>query len=164
MDKKTKAEKLFVLLMISVACVVLLCFTGCSGSCFGCSVGCENGEGGCASGLSHTSEGCGSEDSCITTCNCVDFEEPYDDDSGKVLLLSCETVEDGCGGESGCYSGSYCGGCSSCGSCGIFFGEIDGYNVDETNLGCIDGCMACGDTDSAWAYLLNKLYSLLDLK
>ena len=164
MNNKSKGEKLFILCTIIIASFAIVCLTGCSGSCFGCTIGCESNEGGCASGLGYVSDGCGSEDSCISTFNCVDFEEPYDDDSGNVLLLSCETTEDDCGGTSGCYNGLYCGGCSSCGNCGIFFGEIDGYDVDETNIGCIDGCIACGDTDGIWAYLLDRLYNVLDLK
>ena len=163
-DKKTKSEKLFVLLMVSVMCVVMLCLAGCNSSCLGCNVGCENNEGGCASGIGYTSEGCATDDSCISTCDCVDFEKPYNDDSGDVLLMSCETVEDGCGGESGCYNGTFCGGCGACGTCGIFYGEIDGYDVDETTIGCINGCSACGDSDGMWSSLLEKIYDVLDLK
>ena len=164
MNEKTKGEKLFIVLSLSVVCVLFFCLAGCSGSCFGCSIGCEKNEGGCASGVAHESEGCGSDDSCISSFNCVDFEEPYDDGSGEVLLLSCETVEDGCGGKSGCYNGLFCGGCNACGTCGIFFGENDGDDVEETMIGCMDGGFACGDTEGIWAYLLNSLYDVLGLK
>ena len=164
MNNKSRAEKLFILCVIIIVSFAVICLTGCNGSCFGCSIGCENNEGGCISGLGYTSDGCGSEDSCAVTFNCVDFEEPYDDDSGDVLLLSCETSKDSCGGKNSSYNGLYCGGCNSCGNFGIFFGEINDSDIEETNLGCIDCQAECGATDGMWALLIDSLCNVLDLK
>lgn len=164
MDKKSKGEKLFVLLLIIVAAFAVVCLTGCSSSCFGCTVGCDEDEMGCVNGIGYKSDGCGSEDSCNATFNCIDFEAPFDDDSGKVLLLSCATNEDGCGGESGCYNGTYCGGCSACGTCGFFCGSSEDHDVEESEIGCINGCFTCGDSEGFWAYILENIYDLVGLE
>ena len=164
MNNKSKGEKLFIIAALFAICFAILCFTGCSGSCMGCTIGCENSEGGCASGIGCGSDGCLSSDSCMATLNCVDFQEPYDDDSGDVLLISCATQESGCGGEDGCYNGLYLGSCSSCGTFGMFCGSEEDYNLEEFNIGCIDGCFACGDTEGIWGYLLENLYYVLGLK
>ena len=164
MNNKSKGEKLFILCTIIIASFAIVCLTGCSGSCFGCTIGCDKSEMGCVSGVGSDSDGCASSDSCKSTFSCIDFEAPFDDDSGKVLLLSCESQEDGCGGESSCYNGTYCGGCSSCGTCGIFWGNSEDYDVDESEIGCINGCVTCGDSEGFWSYILENIYYLTDLK
>jgi hypothetical protein len=92
--------------------------------------------------------------------DCVDYEKPYNGKSDKVLLVSCETVEEGCFGNSGCYNGLFV---SGCGTCGVFYGEESGFDVDETTIGCMKGCAACDDTDGMWEKLLDKIYNILDM-
>lgn len=164
MDKKTKGEKLFILLLIVTIGLALICLTGCSSSCFGCTVGCDEDDIGCVNGIGYESDGCGSEDSCNATWNCIDFVEPYDDGDGKVLLLSCATNEDSCSGESGCYNGTFCGGCGACGTCGFFCGSSEDYDVDESEFGCMHGCFTCGDTDGFWGYILENIYDLVGIE
>lgn len=159
MEKKSKREQLLILLAIAALGIALLCLTGCGGSCFGCSIGCEKEDFGCLSGCSYISDGCGSEDSCYYTFNCIN-EDLDDEDSDKILLISCDSVSDGCWGESGCYDGIFCGGC---GTCGVFCGEIDDYDIDESAYGCLDGCLTCGDTNANWKWFLKDIYDFLGI-
>lgn len=164
MNNKTKAERFFMLLLLCVGFLALLCLVGCSGSCMGYKFGCDNNDGGCAAGCGSVSEGCTSDDSCYSTLSCVDYTRPYTDGSGKVLLVSCDSSEDGCGGEENCYNGFYCGGCSSCGNCGVFCGSEGDFELDETTVGCFDGCVLCGGTEGIWKHLLENIYIVTGLK
>lgn len=163
MNNKSKGEKIFILGILFAACFAMFCLTGCKVACAGCTVACDNSDIGCTSGLGCLSEGVASEDSCISTNGCVDFEAPYDGESGKVYLTSCEYVEEGCDGTTGCYNGTFCGGCGACGTCGIFWGYIEGYGEDESEIGCIRGCASCDDTDGEWKRLLDRMYRELNI-
>lgn len=159
MEKMSKHRQLLILMAIAAVSLALLCLTGCGGSCFGCSFGCENEEPGCLSGCSYISDGCWSDRSCYYTLGYLK-EDYNDEDSDKILILSCDSESDRCTGTSGCYDGIYCGGC---GTCGVFCGSNEGYDRDESTFGCMDGCLACGKTDGNWSWILREIYNFLDI-
>ena len=173
MNKKTKGEHLFIIILLCVISFSALCLAGCGGSCFGCSISCDKEEAedaGCASGVSSLSDGCVTDDACIAVGACLDFEDENDTDAGidnsfieseSVIVLSCESARSGCCGNSSCYNGVYMGSCMDCENYGCFFGDMEDGKIDDCSVGCFNGVAGCNDTDGDWHDLLEALYKWL---
>lgn len=170
MDKKSRIEQIFIMIMICGLCFIGLCIMGCGGSCLGCDWGCEQESGEyCISGTSCMSSDCISDDSCAHVCGFVDTEVE-DMETDDVYIVSCETQSDGCDGRSGCYNGVFCGSCGGfgdCGgfgNCGLFCGEIDGWSALDTTCGVVGGCPTCEKSSGDWHYILEAIFDWLGLK
>ena len=64
MNRKTKGQKLFLLLIISVVCIFAFCMAGCHVSCFNCDLGCNYKDGNFSTGIKNSCDSCGAQNSC----------------------------------------------------------------------------------------------------
>ena len=162
MRKKSEKEKMVVVSLVLILMLSSLCLMGCGGSCAGCSWGCESGEGYHLGGISYLADGCCSNSSCQTAAGSLDTEDEMATVS-DLVLLSCTESSRGCGGDSSCYSGCYIGKDSDCGDFGITCGSNKGDNVDETTVGCVDGCFNCEGEEGEMGFFYEFVYSLLGI-
>lgn len=164
-DKKTKIEQLFVLVVIFLGSIITLGLTGCSGSCLACNYGCESDENYTLFGLYTCSPFSWDCNSCKTTSGCINF-------SGSEIAISNVDVQidgcmNGCLGEN-CYNSCYMALGDDCGDFGITFGCADstyiGYTdvVDtcESTFGCVDGQIGCADNNNVYE-LIMEIHQIL---
>ena len=164
MNKKTKAEKIFILSIICICIFAVLCLPGCGDSCADCDWGCvkESDEYNIG-GISCVSSSCTNSSSCITTWGSVSnmSGENFPDD--ELHILTCENSNSGCFSSSSCYNGCFLGDCDSCDNMGIVCGSEDGDDIEEKTYGCVNGEVSCADTKGIWGDLLDFVYALLDI-
>ncbi len=174
LDKCTKGEQFFVLLLVCILCFGAFCLTGCGGSssceCVGCNYknedglrvyGCSiPGIGGCLS----SGRGC---DSCLwpQAYKCISVRDKEDDSTTYIKAIDVQYYGGACSAcgtkEKACYSGCY------------------GYNEDDGNanllfygdssnvhyIGCENGCGSCTSGDgSIMEYFLDYYESYINIK
>ena len=150
MNKKSKKEQLFIFVVLFTLSILVVCLTGCSGSCLGCSVGCDGNSNIDSVGLSYVADGCCSDSSCKTACGQIrfDYDEEIDGGTGTTseigsgYFAGCTTSSSSCSGESYDYSGVLIGTGSTCGACRIAYGSNE-MGVGETNIDFEGGCVSC---------------------
>lgn len=164
MKPKSKQEKLFLLVVVAMMSLLVLCLTGCSGSCLGCSFNCESEDDSYSlGGISYVSEGCCSSTSCKTASGCVDTGDEEAELSNMVSSSCTHTYDGGCNGST-CYNGCFVGKGVDCGDCGIVCGTVnDDSEVTENTIGCVDGCVGCEKTDGQMGWLYELIYALLGI-
>lgn len=169
-DKKSKSEKLFVLVLLFVGLIVMLGLTGCGGSCFGIGLGCESGENYSLIGLSSCSPfSFDCNDSCRTATGCIEFtgdEAEGANGISDLALTSCDIALGGCL-DCNLYSALSFGKGADCGDFGLTLGTAStdlvnagGYYTDETitcetTLGCIDGGIGCAGNQNIYETLMD---------
>lgn len=169
-NKKSKLEKLFIMAISMVAvCFVMLCVTGCSGSCMGCNFSCENEDGAYnLGGISYVSEGCCMSSSCKTATGELIFDE--DDNNGDsdekamqdVMYSSCTLSKDGCFGGNSHYIGCFIGKGVDCGNWSATCGTSDD-EITENTIKCVDGCISCEESSGSKGFLYELIYQLLGI-
>ena len=174
LDKKSKKEQIFLLLIICVAFFGILCISGCDeDACV--KFGSEDLNNGSAVGVSIP--GCGSCGDCLLCSGCI---------CGTTSCKFISANEDGfnliaCDQQ---YKSTDCGGCQSKRSCyngfvsiddgysgetgnidkgfGLFYGD-DSKSQNERIIGCADGCFYCESTGDAMIDILATLEEYLDI-
>ncbi len=159
MNKKTKAEQFFILLLGCAACLVLLCTTGCGGgkSCEKIQINSIEEDGQSVKGISIP--GCGGWFTSGKGCNSCLWSQSYKFSLGSFEIDTAETGEEGEILKDwfiGCDNRYYGSGCFGCGyqekSCynGLFYEDIDTWGLfygssdsEETMMGCVNGCFGC---------------------
>lgn len=161
-NEKSKVEKVFIIVISMFALgLMMICLSSCGGSCLGCNYGCESEENYNLGGMSYVSDGCCSSSSCKTSCGSIDTNEENANVS-DMTIATCTNASGGCGGSSSCYTGCFLGKDVDCGDCGITCGSMDGDDVSENTIGCIDGCISCGG-DGEMGILYEIIYYLLGI-
>ena len=174
LNKKSKKEQIFFLLILCVAFFGILCISGCDeDACVKC--GSEDFNNGSAVGISIP--GCGSCgdsilcEGCICGTTSCKFISANDDGFN---LVACDQQ----------YKSTDCGGCHSGRSCyngcvsfdddfseetgnfdkgfGIFYGD-NSESQNERMVGCADGCFYCGGTGDIMIDVLSALEDYLDI-
>ena len=183
-NEKTKAEQLFIVMLMFAALLGLFCAAGCGGgkSCETPKCGSEDfGNGtvrGCSipgcGGCLTSGKGCNTScwpQSCklITASSSEKNEETGEKDAVKIF--ACDTryyAQNGCLGcgqiEKNCYYGCIKNKDSSDDSndaSGCFYGS---YDSGEKMIGCANGCAGCIPSDGMGIYLVNELEDLTGVK
>ena len=183
MNKKSKKQQLFVLLMLCIGIFGVLCLTGCGGgTCEKPKCNTEENTVGKVSGCSIP--GCGGcltpEKGCNTSCwaqscKCISFsgneeqqgenvDRENDKSQGCIKACDIKYYGDGCLGcgqkEKSCYYGvgEYKNGEDE--KKGFFYGNSDGGNI----IGCSGGCVSCIGTGKTQLESLNWLEFVTGVK
>lgn len=167
---KTKQEKIFLLIVAFLMGMLILCLTGCGGSCLGCSFSCESEDDAYVlGGMSWASDGCCASNSCQTATGCMELEESDDkqdsEDNGveNMAMSSCTRSYGGCCGTSSCYNGCFVGKGADCGDCGITCGTENDGEYNENTIGCVDGCFGCEESEGQVSWLYELVYYILGI-
>lgn len=166
MNRKSKAEHIFLILILCCICLSALCLAGCGGSCLGCSCSFDNEREesvGRATGITCMANSCLMDRACIATGGCLNIgamEEDVTAQTGvdSMRFISCETVKNGACSGSSCYRSCYYG---SCENFGCVRGSYEEGKADDCAVGCTDGVLGCVDTDGDWHSMLEAIYSWL---
>lgn len=173
-NKKSKKEQLFILVGMCVACLGILCVSGCGGQscekpkCASEEVG--NGVG-TITGISIPGLG-GCSNSCL--CEgilCAESHKLVIANSKGLNIAGCDTRYNtsdcsGCSSGNSCYSGcaSYDDGKSS--GCGLFYGgskEDSPLDGCEQIVGCINGGFYCGYSDNGFGDSMEVAENILGI-
>jgi len=178
MNKKSKMEQLFILVILFIGGFGVFALSGCGGkSCETPKCGSQEFNGGRATGISIP--GCGGCLSSGKGCNsclwpqsckfsCASWEQEYTDDEGETVtdtasVKGCDTryYGDGCLGcaqkEKVSYSGCIDYSDENNEWKGFFYGSSDN---EEKIIGCINGCGGCVADDRTGAQVLEWIESV----
>ncbi|MCC8049899.1 MAG: hypothetical protein LIP10_04465 [Clostridiales bacterium] len=152
LDKSSRGEQLFTLLIFCIFCFALLCVSGCGGSsCETLKCGSESGSGYKSWGISipgiggclNSGKGCNSclwPQSCkiLSYCSSSDSDEEIDE---SFNIVACDTeYYTSCREQKSCYAGCISSGkVTEGGSAGVTCGTNDSGNL----AGCVGGCVGC---------------------
>jgi len=169
-NKKAKSEQLFLIIISMIAlCIVTVCFSGCSGSCFGCSYACKGEDDSYhLGGLSYVSEGCCMSSSCKTASGELIFDEDENTTGSDekamqdVLYSSCTLSKEGCFGDGSHYIGCFVGKGVDCGNWSATCGSSD-EDIEENTIKCVDGCISCDESAGRKGFLYELIYQLLGI-
>lgn len=156
MSKKTKGQKLFLLLIIAAICIGAFCMAGCHTSCFGCDVGCNAEDENYSAGIINSCDSCGTENSCG-----IGAGGYLDDDavSGGIRFLADSTSKKDANavyGNASCYTEfDECGGCDL--YCGTYNDE-DGSNISGIFIEGDDFDVSCGEESGYGPYGMIKAW------
>ncbi|MCD8013839.1 MAG: hypothetical protein LUG99_11810 [Lachnospiraceae bacterium] len=154
LDRRSKGEQLFILMLFCVLCFALLFVSGCGGSsCESIQYGNESGSDYSARGISipgiggclNSGKGC---NSCLwpQSCKLLSYNSISDSSDENYTILACDTeYYTSCREQKSCYGGWISSGeLGGEGSAGIFCGSAESANL----AGCIEGCVGCSNTGS----------------
>lgn len=171
-NKRSKVEQLFILMLMFVFIIGVFCVTGCGGkSCETPSCGSEDFGDGTAYGCSIPglggilSSGSGCDSACWPqSCKIVSFsgsendENTNEEDVTKIAACDVRYYGNGCLGcgqqEKSCYSGYIKLKDSQTDLNGFFYGSTDN---EEKIMGCYNGCGGCIGSGGMGKYLIEEL-------
>ncbi|MGN0469684.1 MAG: hypothetical protein ACI4GV_02055 [Acutalibacteraceae bacterium] len=154
LNKKSKKEQIFLLVGICVACLGVLCISGCgSQSCETLKCASQKSNDGSVSmnGISVPGLG-GCSDSCL--CQgvlCAKSHKLVMINGGGLNMAGCDTKYNsgncgGCNSGNSCYSGCVSYSDSQSSGWGFFYG--DAPKKDEQMVGCVNGGAYCGNSEN----------------
>ena len=175
-NKKSKAEQLFALLLMFAVSIGLLCVTGCGEqSCETpkCGVGEDSG----MTAIGCSIPGCGgcltSGKGCNTACwpqackiSLASYKDE-EDENNKGYVVACDTryYGGGCLGcaqnEKVCYNGCINLKQNNDEVNGFFYGTSDS---EEKMIGCANGCGGCVASGGVGAYMIDELESMEEIR
>lgn len=173
LNKKSKGEQLFILIISCMALFGLLCVSGCGGqSCETPQCGSRSEAGisakGCSipglGGILSSGKGCNSPlwaQSCKTSCGTV--KDETSDDGGCIWACDTRYYGGGCGclgcgqSDKSCYSSCVNWTEGDTKAKGIFYGTSDS---GEHVLGCYNGCAGCVGSDTEFLDVIRSLETM----